>query len=705
MIELNNATLDAWISLHNFLENKVRNKPILLCLDCDAIDVSLHRDNWLMDDTEINSFLSSYFVTIHDKAEHYPELLMLTLLYSQKTGVKIAGRSYLFLDSHFIPFLSLDMGRSIDNLDSKRAFIFDQIAEAKKIFYETDRKRERKAYHILGRAIIEMLSMGRQDKTVFFDIGGSLKSATNEALAFINSAESKEIPEGKNFKRPWFHLLKLYISCCAKIPEKQKAKALCEQQLRSLIMSPLYDILNGGCYIGSMGRDWKKPIVIKELYSNILLADLLLEYSNVFCNDEYLPVLEHTLCYLIKSFYSDDQKLFIDQIRYQDFIETFKDLNNVLSNEDLDYLEKYTNLNELRYNSNTHDYIHLEKQPIQREVFEKIVSLLRTVVKFKEGNSHLTKYYIYNVGKNARILSLFIKSSFLLKNPKYELTAKNLADTLWSLFERENNLPYCIKDERSHGRGILDSYSLLAEAFLNYYDWLLDNSYLEKAVKVHNYTKENFWDEKAGTFHVSMIIKKLTGKKFFKAPLFGIGGLATVLRNEVRLSLIFGHNCRAIVNSVYQFHYSNMLLKGPELENSSLLELFNWIQNPKINIVLYYLNNERQVLQEIQKIYKDFRAKSVIAFNIVNNKADEKKYSTILEQISSTKKKGNIYFAYLSGIAEECGETSQIYHKFIEFMKNAILTKPTKTRHVTSDYIKDNLPENIKKLMSTKNRS
>lgn len=285
--------------------------------------------------------------------------------------------------------------------------------------------------------------------------------------------------------------------------------------LDNMAFGGIYDQLGGGFSRYSTDVDWKAPHFEKMLYDNAQLVSLYSHAYQVTKNPLYKTVVENTLVFVEREltassggFYSSlDADSEGEEGKY--YVWTYNEIATTLGKEaplfiDYYHVSKSGNWekgNNILYRSLKEE--HLEKKynltttQIQSKIEEakKILLKVRSKrIKPRLDDKILTSW-------NGLMIKGYIDAYEAFGDEKYkEKAIRNANFLLEKLVQKDGELKRNYKNNTATINGLLDDYAFTISAFIAIYQATFDESYLNKAKELTDYSIKHFFDAKTGMF-------------------------------------------------------------------------------------------------------------------------------------------------------------------------------------------------------------
>lgn len=270
----------------------------------------------------------------------------------------------------------------------------------------------------------------------------------------------------------------------------------------------IYDQIGGGFARYSTDERWKVPHFEKMLYDNAQLVSL---YSNAYQRNQnplYKRVVYQTLEWVYRemttkegAFYSAlDADSEGEEGKF--YVWSKDELKTVLSQKEFVLFESYYALdNKALWEGN---YIILRTE-IESEDEGKVSDVLKINQKLLEVRNQRTKPGLDDkalTSWNAMMLKGYV-DAYKVFGEKLFLQAalKNANWLLKTQTKSDGGLYHTFKNGNSKIEGFLDDYAFVVDAYLSLYEATFDESWLDAAKGLVDYSIAHFYDEKSGMFY------------------------------------------------------------------------------------------------------------------------------------------------------------------------------------------------------------
>ncbi len=302
--------------------------------------------------------------------------------------------------------------------------------------------------------------------------------------------------------------------------------------LDQMAFGGIYDQLGGGFARYSTDRRWKVPHFEKMLYDNAQLTSLYAEAYQATGEPLYRSIVEETLAWVEREMYDDVHGGFFSAIDADSeeeegkfYVWTKEQLHQELEEEEYDLIRDHYNINEhgqwegdrfilLRRQSDEelakarglelHEY-QTAIDKIRQKLFEERERRTRPALDDKS----LTSW-------NALMLKGFVDAYRVLGEEHYlTLARKNAAFLETHQWREDGGLNRNFREGGSSINAYLEDYAFVIQAFTALYEATFEESWLDKARRLCDYTLEHFHDEESGMFwYTSKLDDPLIARSF-----------------------------------------------------------------------------------------------------------------------------------------------------------------------------------------------
>ena len=478
---------------------KLEDKPILLSIGYSACHWCHVMEHESFENQEIADLMNKHFVNIKVDREERPDL---DSIYMQAVQAMTGHGGWpltVFLTSDAKPFFG---GTYFPPSDKNGLHGFSKILRTMSEAYAN----KRGDIELQG---VKLVSHLRQEANASTDDTDPL---TEDLLvrayeAIKSQFDSRDGGFGVQPKFPQAMTLEFLLRHHYRTKDPQ-ALSMVELTLKKMACGGIYDQLGGGFHRYSTDAFWMTPHFEKMLYDNALLSRVYLHAFQITGNSFYRRIIEETLGYLTREmldpnggFYSAQdadsdgmegkyyvwQKEEIVSILGKDHGDKFCEYFGVTADGNFDgsnILFLPTNRGDVSGNIDTADMSLASEIEASKE---KLLSYRQ------ERESPATDDKILT-GWNAMVIRALAEAGMFLGRDDYiELAKKSASFLLNSLVGKQNRLIRMHRNGKGKGKGYLEDYALLIDAFIALYESTLDGEWLSRAKKLADCALEIFW--------------------------------------------------------------------------------------------------------------------------------------------------------------------------------------------------------------------
>lgn len=289
-----------------------------------------------------------------------------------------------------------------------------------------------------------------------------------------------------------------------------------ELSLDKIASGGIYDHIDGGFARYSTDGEWHIPHFEKMLYDNAQLASLYAKAYRYFKKETYLNTLNGTLNF-VKNFLTSEKGFFYSALDADSEGEEGK--YYTFTKEELDSLGAFNHPKMKQYFSlipsmewegkyvlhrtiSEEEFKDEFKDEKEYEFFlEELNSLKGRMKKLRKSrvlpgldDKSLTSW-------NALMISGYCEAYKATNNKDHLNAALKNASSIWeNQHVGEGKLLHSYKEGKSTINGFLEDYAHTARSFIDLYEVTFDDSWLEKAEVITQYTFDHFFDEESQMF-------------------------------------------------------------------------------------------------------------------------------------------------------------------------------------------------------------
>jgi uncharacterized protein YyaL (SSP411 family) len=287
--------------------------------------------------------------------------------------------------------------------------------------------------------------------------------------------------------------------------------------LKRMAYGGIYDQIGGGFTRYSTDMFWKVPHFEKMLYDNGQMVSLYAEAFQATKNPLYREIVYETIEFINRElshpdggFYSSlDADSEGEEGKF--YVWNVTELGEILNEEEFRVCEEYYNLN--RKGLWEHDnYILLRDKDDEvvakelgisvEEMNKTVQSIKKKLLKVRESRIRpglddkiLTSWNALMIGGLTDAARIFNDDELL------KLAESQMAFILEKQLRSDGGLNHNYKEGTSNINGYLEDYSFVIEALIKLYESTFNEEYLQKALKLTDYTFTHFFDDNSKMFY------------------------------------------------------------------------------------------------------------------------------------------------------------------------------------------------------------
>jgi uncharacterized protein YyaL (SSP411 family) len=355
----------------------------------------------------------------------------------------------------------------------------------------------------------------------------------------------------------------------------------------------IYDHIGGGFARYSTDKYWRVPHFEKMLYDNAQLVSLYSNAYKITKNEVYKQVVEETLEFVHREMTSSQTGFYsaIDADSEHEegkfYVWNYDEVDNILSDDEKFVIDYFS----VEKNGNWEHGKNILIKSGKDELFAHAIKLTENDFKYKLSKIKARFLQQRNatrirpmtdtkiiVSWNALMIRGYLDAFTALGNKQYLNAAiKNASFIRENLITNEGQLNRNFKDGRIYANAMLDDYAFLIEAFTSLYQVTFDESWLDWAKKMLEYTINHFFDTNTGMFfYTSDIDLGLITRQFEITDQVIPSSNSVMALNLFYIGTYFS-------NSKYLEMSSKMLLNVQESISKSTAYFANWA---KLNLLL-----------------------------------------------------------------------------------------------------------------------
>ncbi|MBT3300819.1 MAG: thioredoxin domain-containing protein [Bacteroidetes bacterium] len=287
--------------------------------------------------------------------------------------------------------------------------------------------------------------------------------------------------------------------------------------LNNMAKGGIYDQIGGGFARYSTDKQWKAPHFEKMLYDNAQLVSLYSHAYQKSKNPSYKKVVYETIDFLQRELMSEEYGFYsaLDADSEGEegtfYVWTEKEIDDILG-DDSKLFKAYYQVGKEGLWEKNHNILLIRDdlksiagkfQIEEKEAEEKIKASAKKVLEARGKRIRPGLDDKMLCSWNALMLSALVDAYNSFSDEKFLKLAENNARFIQDKFIIEDQLMRNYKNGKSSINAFLEDYSLLIQAFLDFYQSTFDIQYLEQAIKLNEFVLANFRDPKSSYFTFS----------------------------------------------------------------------------------------------------------------------------------------------------------------------------------------------------------
>lgn len=242
----------------------------------------------------------------------------------------------------------------------------------------------------------------------------------------------------------------------------------------------VYDQICGGFARYATDPRWKIPHFEKILIDNVWMGSCYLEAYSRYKDESYKKTAEEIFTFIKRDLYVEGEGFYQsinadkDGVEGKEFTFSYEEIDNLFSGEDKEVVCKHFGITE-KGNFEGRNVLAIEDQQalpehLQKKLFDE---------RMKRRTSHGDHKMVTSA--NAHALCSLIKAAKVLEEPEYFTLAVKILGFVENHLVRGDRLARRYCDGEVKYDGIFDDYAAMISAYLAFYDYTGDATYLERA--------------------------------------------------------------------------------------------------------------------------------------------------------------------------------------------------------------------------------
>ena len=312
-------------------------------------------------------------------------------------------------------------------------------------------------------------------------------------------------------KFPTPHHLLFLLRYWKRTGDKQ-ALFMVEKTLQAMSRGGIYDHIGFGFHRYSTDSKWLVPHFEKMLYDQALLATAYVEAFQTTGKDEYSQTAREVFLYVLRDMQSPDGGFYSAEDADSEgqegkfYLWTLKEIREVLSQADSDFVAKVFNLTE-----DGNNILHLTR-PVEELAAELNIPLDDFLKRLEDIRQKLFAYRAKRVRPqrddkiltdwNGLMIAALAQGARALDEPRYSEAARRAADfILKNLRSHDGRLLHRYSRGHAAVPANLDDYAFMIYGLLELYETTFEVDYLRIALDLNQDLMKHFWDNSSGGFY------------------------------------------------------------------------------------------------------------------------------------------------------------------------------------------------------------
>ncbi len=546
-----------------FEKAKKEDKPIFLSIGYSTCHWCHVMEKESFEDEEIAEILNKYYVPIKVDREERPDIDAFYMTVCQAmtgsggwplTIIMTPDKEPFFAGTYF-PKESYFGRPGLKDILLK-------IAE----LWEKDRKRVLSTAKQLVKSIEEATkekAHGNLSEDTLHRAFGELYVNFDHTYGGFGNAPKFPIPHNFMFLGRYYYRYK-----------REEAKKMIEKTLTMMRMGGIYDQVGFGFHRYSTDREWLLPHFEKMLYDQALLLIAYTEAYQLTKNELFKRTVEEIVDFLKRDMLSPEGAFYSawdadsEGEEGKFYTWTYRELKDVLDEEEFKFLEKYFNIKEegnyLEEATKTRTgrnilYIgkNYEEALKDKNFFEEFEKIRRKLLEVRKRRVKPLRDEKILTDWNGLTIAGLSYAGKVLGNEEFIKLAHNCAKFILKNMKKDGKLMHRYMEGEVSIPGFLEDYAFLIWGLLELYEATMNSDYLIEAKELQDIQNKYFLDEEGGFYQTPEFFTDIPVRK--KEIYDGAipSGNSVSFYNLLRLGRMLGLK-----------DYENIALKG--------LESFSW---------------------------------------------------------------------------------------------------------------------------------
>lgn len=277
-------------------------------------------------------------------------------------------------------------------------------------------------------------------------------------------------------------------------------KPIVERTISAILNGGIYDQVGGGIHRYSTDEKWNIPHFEKMLYDQAMLLDAITSFTAAYSDRRFLDKAREVINFLIRDMSKDG--LFVSAID-SDFkgeeglyyLWEMEELSKLLNEEEMSLFRKYF---ELSVRINNKIIIRRKDSPILKDDLERINGILNRLRNEREKRGKINKDDKIILSWNAMALRSILRYSYY--DAEFLDFFKEAFRKLEETFIKENQVLRTVRGKKAGVNAQLEDYAYFTDLLLEMHQFFLDETSLNRAIKMAFSIGQKFIDPKGDGF-------------------------------------------------------------------------------------------------------------------------------------------------------------------------------------------------------------
>ncbi|KAA6441208.1 thioredoxin domain-containing protein [Dyadobacter flavalbus] len=482
---------------------RTENKPILVSIGYSACHWCHVMERECFEKEPIANVMNDYFVCIKVDREERPDVDAVYMDAVQAMGVRGGWPLNVFLLPDTKPFYGVtylppqNWVQLLKSIHDAFTNHYDELAESAEGFVHNMVVSDTEKYG---------LAAGNKDY-----------NRTGADSMFEHLQRNFDTQRGGMDRAPKFPMPSIYkfLLRYYDISQNPEALAHIELSLNRIALGGIYDHVGGGWARYSVDGKWFIPHFEKMLYDNGQLLSIYAEAYSLTRNPLYADRISQTIQWLENEMRSDEGGFYSaldadsEGVEGKFYIWTQNELSQILGG-DFEWFSRIYNISANGNWEEGHNHLHLT-QPAEIEAKALGINLPDFEDRYKNALKKLFAERAKRVrpGLDDKILAswngLLIKGLSDCYRALGDEHIRNLAlsagQFILTKMTKEGQIRHSYKNGHATITGFLEDYAAIIEGYLALYQISFDETWIEQAQQLADYTITNFYDQEEGFFH------------------------------------------------------------------------------------------------------------------------------------------------------------------------------------------------------------